>query len=74
MRQMLGVLTMILVTALSACSDNGGQQLFDTAKLEELQDNREHARQLYQEIIDYYPQTEYARKAKERLSALEQSK
>ena len=73
MRQLIGALTIILVTALSGCSGNGGQQLFDTAKLEELQDNREHARQLYQEIMDHYPETEYARKAQERLSALQES-
>jgi outer membrane protein assembly factor BamD (BamD/ComL family) len=75
MKQILWVLTIILATALSGCSgNNGGQQLFDTAKLEELQDNPEHARQLYQEIIDRYPETECARKAKERLSALSSSK
>jgi hypothetical protein len=73
MRQIIGVLTIILVTTLSGCSGNGGQQLFETAQLEELQDNREHARQLYQEILDRYPETEYARKANERLSALGQS-
>ena len=73
MRQIILVLTIMLATALSGCSGNGGQQLFDTAKLEELQDNHEHARQLYQEIIDHYPETEYARKAKERLSALQES-
>ena len=73
MRQIIGVLTIILVTALSGCTGNSGQQLFDTAKLEERQDNREHARQLYQEIIDHYPETEYARKAQERLSALQES-
>ena len=73
MGQMIGVLTIILTMALSACSGNGGQQLFDAAKLEELQDNREHARQLYQEIVDQYPETEYARKAQKRLSALQES-
>ena len=73
MRQTIGVLTIILVTALSGCTGNGGQQLFETAKLEELQDNREHARQLYKEIIDHYPETEYARKAQERLSGLQES-
>jgi outer membrane protein assembly factor BamD (BamD/ComL family) len=73
MRQIIRVSTIILVTALSGCTGNGGQQLFDTAKLEELQDNREHARQLYQKIVDQYPETEYARKAQERLSALQKS-
>jgi len=74
MKQIIWALTIMLATALSGCSGNGGKELFDTAKLEELQDNDEHARQLYQEIIDHYPETEYARKAQERLSALQESK
>ena len=64
------VLMIILVTVLSGCSGNNDEQLFDTAKLEELQNNREHAIRLYQEIIDKYPQSEYAKRAKERLSAM----
>ena len=74
MRQIILVLTIMLATALSGCLGNGGEELFDAAKLEELQDNHQRARQLYQEIIDRYPETEYARKAKERLSALQESK
>jgi TolA-binding protein len=60
----------ILAMALSGCSGNNAEQLFDTAKLEELQDNLEHATKLYQEIIEKYPESEYVKRAKERLSAL----
>ena len=74
MKQIIWGLTIIVSTVFLGCSGNGGQELFDTAKLEERQDNPEHARQLYQEIIDRYPETEYARKAQDRLSALEESK
>ncbi|MCK4485180.1 MAG: tetratricopeptide repeat protein [Desulfobacterales bacterium] len=70
MRQIILILIIILATVLSGCSGDGAKQLFDTAKLEELQDNQEHATKLYQEIIERYPESEYARKAKERLSAL----
>ena len=35
-----------------------------------LQNNREHATKLYQEIIEKYPESDYAKRAKERLSAL----
>ena len=62
----------LLATVILGCSDNGAQQLFDTAKLEELQDNRAHATKLYQGIIEKYPESEYAKRAKERLSALGQ--
>jgi len=70
MRQILLILMIIFATVLSGCSGDAAKQLFDTAKLEELQDNQEHATKLYQEIIQRYPESEYARRAKERLSAL----
>jgi TolA-binding protein len=64
---------MLLATLLSGCSGDSAEQLFDTAKLEELQDNREHAKKLYQEIIDKYPESDYGKRAEERLSALERT-
>lgn len=73
MRRITLILVIILATALSGCSGNGAKELFDTAKLEELQDNHEHARQLYQEIIDNYPESQYANRANERLSELKEN-
>ena len=73
MRRITLILLIILATALSGCSGNGAKELFDTAKLEELQDNHEHARQLYQEIIDNYPESQYANRANERLSELKEN-
>ncbi len=70
MRQILLIVMIMLALALSSCSGDGAEQLYDTANLEEIQDNREHARKLYQEIIDKYPESEYAKRAKERLSGL----
>ena len=70
MRQIVLILMVIVATVLSGCSGNGAEQLFDTAKLEELQNNREHATKLYQEIIQKYPESDYAKRAKERLSVL----
>ena len=63
-----------LVLALSCCSGNNAKELFDTAKLEELQFNPDHATKLYQEIVNKYPESEYAEKAKERLAALKKAK
>ena len=74
MRRFLLVLMIASATVLSGCSGNGAEQLFDTAKLEELQNNREHASRLYQEIIEKYPESEYAKRAKERLSAFMRNK
>jgi TolA-binding protein len=58
-----------LLVALSGCGE-GAKELLDTAQLEELQNNRTHARELYQEIADRYPGTAEAKTAAERLRAL----
>jgi TolA-binding protein len=61
----------ICLATFAACSGNSAEETFKTAQFEELQNNKEHARQLYNEIIHKYPETGYAGKAKERLSELE---
>jgi outer membrane protein assembly factor BamD (BamD/ComL family) len=63
-------LTIILAIVLAACSGQKASELYDTAKFEELQNNREHAIQLYEQIIVRYPSSDYAVKAKERLDLL----
>lgn len=68
------LLLLSLVLALSCCSNNNAKELFDTAKLEERQFNPDHAKKLYQEIVNKYPDSEYAEKAKERLTALKKAK
>lgn len=74
MKQIILVLMMIMTMALAGCPGEQAGELFETAKFEELQNNPEHATQLYQEIIKKYPEGEYARKAKERLSELQKNK
>jgi len=68
------VLLLSLALVLSGCSGNKAEELFETAKLEELQNAPEHATKLYQEILDKYPESEYASKAKKRLAALKGTK
>ncbi len=63
-------LTILLAIVLAACSGQKASELYDTAKFEELQNNREHAIQLYEQIIVRYPSSDYAVKAKERLDLL----
>lgn len=70
MKKRMLVIVIIAVIALLSCSGDNASELFETAKFEELQNNRKHAVQLYEDIIKKYPQSEYADKAKERLSAL----
>jgi len=76
MQQLQWMTVLILLTGLimTACGGNGAQEIFDTAELEELQNNPEHALTLYQEIVDKYPSTPLAKKAKERIKALRNSR
>ena len=55
---------------LAACSSNNAEELFKTAQFEELQNNQEHAAELYQEIIKKYPGDEFSQKAKARLTEI----
>ncbi len=64
---------LILATGflLFACSaENKAAELYEIAAFEEVQFNVEHATQLYQEIIEKYPETETASKARKALERL----
>ena len=62
--------SLALALALAACQASGAEELLETAKLEEVQQNIPHARKLYQEIIDRHPDSPQAKVARERLDAL----
>lgn len=74
MRSMLAATALIAGLLLSGCSGDKAAELYDTAKFEELQNNREHAVQLYEEIVKKYPESEYAQKAGQRLAELKGAK
>jgi outer membrane protein assembly factor BamD (BamD/ComL family) len=63
-------LIMTCVLTVLACSGGNGEELYETAQFEELQNNPEHAVKLYQELVRKYPDSEYAGKAEERISVL----
>ena len=67
------LLLLMLAMAVPGCSDRKAAELYDTAKFEELQNNREHALKLYERIIVAYPSSDYAVKAKERIDELKRS-
>ncbi|MFH1672360.1 MAG: hypothetical protein ABIF87_02885 [Pseudomonadota bacterium] len=73
MKRIILMLLLIVGLAISGCSDNKAQELYETAQFEELQDNEDHARQLYQEIVKEHPDSKYAQNAQERLSVLQKS-
>jgi outer membrane protein assembly factor BamD (BamD/ComL family) len=66
--------TLVLGLLAAHCGDNGGKDLFETAQFEEKQNNVAHAKELYQDILAKYPQSEYARKAEARLQRLNEAK
>jgi len=57
----------------AGCARAKGKELFETAQFEETQHNREHALQLYREIIGKYPGSEYAEKAGKRIAEIGQA-
>ncbi|MEP6601394.1 MAG: outer membrane protein assembly factor BamD [Nitrospirota bacterium] len=65
----LAVILLLIFTG--ACSSDKAQALFESAQLEERQNNPVHAKELYQEILTKYPKSEYASKAEERLRELQ---
>jgi hypothetical protein len=64
------ILLVCLALMVMGCSDRKAAELYDTAKFEELQNNSEHALDLYERIIVAYPSSEYAIKAKVRIDAI----
>ena len=63
-------LVWVVVMGMSGCGEDP-KQLFDTAQFEEKQNNQAHARELYERVIQASPDSEWAKKAKERMEALD---
>ncbi len=70
MRFTVLILAILCLPVFSSCTGSGAEELFKTAEFEELQNNQEHAVQLYEKIITIYPENEFARKAEDRLEKL----
>jgi TolA-binding protein len=67
------VLAACLLLMLLGCGDKA-KDLYATAQLEEKQNNRPHATKLYRQIVDEYPGSPYADRAKSRLVELEKAR
>lgn len=74
MRRSLGrpAAALLLAALLAGCGGGAGS-LMETAEFEELQQNRTHARELYEQVLREYPDSPEAATARERLAALDQS-
>ena len=64
------LLVLTLALPLAGCGD-GAEEMFETAQFEEVQNNREHARKLYNRILRDHPDSPFAARARERLAAME---
>ncbi len=73
MKRMIMILVGIAALTLAGCSGDTVKEVFETAQLEELQNNYDHAKELYRNIIEKHPESEYAAKAREKLDALKQA-
>jgi outer membrane protein assembly factor BamD (BamD/ComL family) len=73
MKQSILIFFFLFAFILSGCSGGKAEELYNTAGFEELQNNREHALKLYEEIIKKYPDSEYAKKAEERITQIKRS-
>ena len=63
-------LTACLLLLLMGCGDKA-KDLYDTAQLEEKQNNRPNATKLYRQVVEDHPDSPYANQAKSRLAELE---
>lgn len=70
MKRVISSLMILLSVSVSGCTGDKAKELMDTAILEEKQHNSDHARQLYQEIIQKYPDSSVTKDAQRRLSEL----
>ncbi|HEX2055437.1 MAG TPA: tetratricopeptide repeat protein [Nitrospiraceae bacterium] len=70
MKRSLPALFFFLVSVLTACGPDQATQWLETAQLEERQNNVAHAKQLYEDIVRQYPNSQAAQTARARLDAL----
>lgn len=70
MKWRIVLVALLSLLVFTACGDRG-KTLYETARLEEVQNSHDHAKELYHEIISKYPDSKYAPMARERLAALE---
>ena len=72
MKRFCASILIMLALFVSGCSSDKAAELYDTAQFEEKQNNPDHASKLYEEILKKYPDSEFAKKAQERLSQIKQ--
>ena len=74
MKHIIPACLFVIALGLSGCTEDSAKEMYETAQFEERQNNQAHAKQLYEAIIKDFPNSEYAKKAGERLAQLSQGK
>ena len=74
MKPWIHIGAVVFCLALVACGGDKAKELFETAEFEERQQNVPHAKQLYEELVRLYPESQQAETAKKRLAALTQAR
>jgi hypothetical protein len=69
-RRLALALALGLALAVSACSGGSAKEVLDTAQLEEKQNELEHAKKLYRDVVARWPGTPEAAQAEARLREL----
>lgn len=64
MKSLCVSMALMIAVGVSSCTADKTDELFETAQFEELQNNKEHARQIYEEIVQKYPGSDVAKKLK----------
>lgn len=70
MKRIITLLMILATLTICGCSGDNVKEVFETAQLEELQKNYDHARELYREIIQKHPKSAFAAKSREKLDGL----
>lgn len=70
MNRTFGWIILILLLTGSACGPDQAAQLLETAQFEERQNNKTHAKELYEDILRRYPDSPAAKTARTRLTEL----
>ena len=70
MNKFLGSSILVLLLTGSACGPDQAAQQLEIAQLEERQNNRAHAKELYEKILQRYPESPAAQAARARLAEL----
>lgn len=70
MKNLILILFLILSFSIAGCAGEKAKELFETAQFEELQNNPKHASELYEEIVSRFPESEYAERARDRISKI----